>query len=64
MTDTASAHSSGTAAAVRAGAAMAAAVRLHLTFPGSVSPAEQFHLMITDRVAHDQPHAAADSSCY
>jgi hypothetical protein len=42
---------------------MAAAVRHHLTFPGSVSPAEQFRLMIADRVAHYQPHAANTMRC-
>jgi hypothetical protein len=35
-------------------AALADAVRRNLTVPGSVPPAEQFHLMLADRHAHDR----------
>ncbi len=39
-------------ASVDAAAAMAAAVRRQLTFPGSVPPEEQLSLMLADRRAH------------
>lgn len=49
------AHHAGTTASARAAAALADAVRRNLTIPGSVPPVEQFHLMLADRVANDQP---------
>jgi len=55
MTGSATAHHPANAAAAMAANALADAVRRNLAVPASVSPAEQFHLMLTDRVANDQP---------
>jgi len=55
MTGSATADHAANAAAALAAAALAEAVRRNLTAPGSVPPAEQFHLMLADRVANDQP---------
>ena len=57
MTGSATAHHAANAAAALAAAALAEAVRRNLIAPGSVPPAEQFHLMLADRVANDHPVA-------